>query len=171
MWKDIRGYEGIYQINEDGKVRRIFLGGRTKELKWRKGLYPSVSLSNHCVKKSFSIHRLVAEHFLDPLERNEEVNHKDGNKWNNNVENLEWVTQRENIDHARFVLDKPLFGKRPRRVKAYDKITGEFVREYPSISQAARELSSSVVTGRVAITSCCNKEKPSAYGYTWEYAD
>lgn len=171
MWKDVKGYEGLYQVSDDGRVRRILMGGRTREVKPRKGLYPSVSLSNHCVKKSFSIHRLVAENFCERPYGTTEVNHKDGNKWNNDISNLEWVTQKQNQEHAIHILGKPVFGKRPRKVKAYDKKTGEFVKEYPSISQAARELANDIVVGRVGITQCCAGRKKSAYGYTWEYVD
>ena len=171
MWKDVKGYEGLYQVSDDGQVRRIYDTKPPRILKGRPGLYPTVSLCKNCEKKSFSVHRLVAEAYIDWPIGTTEVNHIDGNKWNNNVSNLEWVTQKENLEHAVKVLGKPVFGKRPRRVKAYDKKTGEFVKEYSSISQAAREFTGNVVVGRVAITSCCIGNKPSAYGYKWEYAD
>ena len=65
MWKDIKGYEGIYQVSDDGRVRRIYDTVPPKILKGKDGLYPNVTLSVGCHKKSFNIHRLVAETFLD----------------------------------------------------------------------------------------------------------
>lgn len=171
MWKDVKDYEGLYQVSDDGRVRRIYDTKPPRILKGRPGLYPTVSLSKNCQKKSFNVHRLVAETYLDQPVETTEVNHKDGNKWNNDISNLEWVTQKENMDHAINVLKKRPFGKKPRRVRAYDKKTGEFVKEYPSISEAARELASSTTVGRVGITHCCAGRKKSAYGYTWEYVD
>lgn len=172
MWKDVKGYEGLYQVSDDGRIRRIYDTKPPKVLKGRMGnQYPTVSLSKGCKKKSFNVHRLVAEAYLYKPEDATEVNHIDGDKWNNKIENLEWVTQEQNIYHAVHVLDKPLFGKRPRKVRAYDKKTGEFAKDYPSISSAARELANDVVIGRVAITSCCAGKKKTAYGYRWEYLD
>lgn len=169
MWKDIKGYEDLYQISDDGHVRRIFKGGRTKLLKNREGLYYTVCLSKNCQKHSISIHRLVAEHFLDKPEGKCEVNHKDGNKWNNNVENLEWVTQKENTNHAIKVLGKNPWGKEARKVKCFDKYTGELVAIYPSVSEAAR--STGNIYARPRITEICRYGQGTAYGYKWEYAD
>ena len=169
MWKDIKGYEGLYQVSDEGKVRRVNKNGTTRELKNRDGLYYTVSLSKGCEKTSFSVHRLVAEAFLDIPTNHLEVNHKDGNKLNNKVENLEWVTQEQNRIHARKVLGKTPFGKPPRRVKCLDKNTGEIVAEYPSISEAGRAMEKP--NARSRITMVCNGSQPSAYGYKWEYAD
>lgn len=169
MWKDIKGYEGFYQISDDGHVRRLLKGGRTKPLKNREGLYYTVSLSKKCEKHSFNVHRLVAEHFLERPEGATEVNHKDGNKLNNNVDNLEWVTQKQNHDHAVKVLGKNPFGKPSRKVKCIDKNTGEVVKIYPSVSEAARSTGS--IYARTKITLVCQYGHGSAYGFCWEYAD
>lgn len=175
MWKDIKGYEGIYQVSEDGKVRRIYDTVPPRILKGRPGLYPNVSLCVGCKKKSYNIHRLVAETYLDiPEGKNLEVNHKDGNKWNNNLSNLEWVTQKENIAHAREVLRKGLgvkgtIGKKPRPVRCLDKETGELIKEYPSVSQAARSFPNNSDNARVHITDCCLGKQMTAMGYRWEY--
>lgn len=169
MWKDIRGYEGYYQVSDEGKIRRLLSGGRTKELRNKDGLYYTVSLSKHCDKRSYAVHRLVAEMFIPKPVWDCEVNHKDGNRHNNRVENLEWVSQRENLQHAKEVLGLFPFGKKPRPCRSLDIKTGEPIKEYPSISVAARELASDVTVGRVAITRCCTGKQRSAYGYRWEY--
>lgn len=171
MWKDVKGYEGLYQVSEDGKVRRIYDTKPPRILKGKPGLYPTVSLCKNCIKKSYNIHRLVAEAYIDRPVGTEEVNHKDGDKWNNDVSNLEWVTQRENIDHARYVLGKGMFGKKPRAVRCFDKATGEFVKEYPSISHAARDVNAKPSSARINITMVCQGKQNSAYGYKWEYLD
>lgn len=167
MWKDIKGYEGLYQISDEGHVRRILKNG-TKTLKDRDGLYHTVSLSNKCEKKTFAIHRLVAEHFLERPDGATEVNHKDGNKHNNHVSNLEWVTQAQNRSHAMKELGRHPFGKAPRKVKCYDP-DGNFVKEYESVSEASRAVGTAY--SRVGITMACKGEYKTAYGYRWEYAD
>ena len=168
MWKDIKDYEGLYQVSDDGRVRRILNDGRTREIKNRDGVYLTVSLSKRSIKKTFNVHRLVAEHFLPRPPKATEVNHKDGNKHNNNLSNLEWVTQRENLHHAMDVLGINPFGKPPRRVNCYD-INGNFIKEYPSVSAAAR--STGKRNARVGITLACQGEYRTAHGYKWEYAD
>ena len=168
MWLDIKDYEGYYQISDEGKVRRILNGGSTREIKNRDGLYYTVSLSKNGVKKSHNVHRLVAEHFLYRPEGTTEVNHKDGNKHNNNVNNLEWVTQKNNLLHAMNTLGVHPFGKPPRRVKCYD-LEGNFITEYPSVSAAAR--STGKRNARVGITLSCQGEYKTAHGYIWQYAD
>lgn len=103
IWKDIKGYEGLYQISNTGKVKslkRIMKSRKCEEIirkpsKLPKG-YLRVSLCKNGEIKYYSIHRLVAEAFI-PNENNYPcVNHKDCNTSNNNVENLEWMTYEEN---------------------------------------------------------------------------
>lgn len=169
VWKDIKGYEGVYQVSNYGNVRRILKGGQPRLLKNRPSLnYYTVSLSYNHTKKTYAIHRLVAETFLLRKPWETEVNHKDGNKLNNNVDNLEWVTQKENIQHAINVLNKNPFGKPPRKVKCIDA-NGTVVAEYRSITDAAKALGK--LSARAAITNVCKGYTPSAYGYKWEYAD
>ena len=168
MWKDIKGYEGLYQISDDGQVRRFFSYG-TKPVKGSDGVYLTVSLSKNCIKRSFAIHRLVAEHFLEKPTGATEVNHKDGNKHNNHLDNLEWVTQKENFAHAINVLKKNPYGKAPRKVRCLDKNTGELVCEFESISAAARAVGKMSATKPIGF--CCQGYQGSAYGYKWEYAD
>lgn len=110
IWKDIPNYEGIYQVSNMGRVRsltRIVYHGDIKYC--RKGVirkpfntkdYDSLMLSKDGTKKIYMVHRLVALTFLPNPNNKPEVNHKDGNKRNNKLENLEWVTTSENKLHA-----------------------------------------------------------------------
>lgn len=112
IYKDIRGYEGMYQISNFGNVysvRREYItsnnkvgitGGYILSKKKRKDGYVSVTLCNGGKMKSFNIHRLVASNFIENPENKPVVNHIDGDKSNNCVSNLEWVTISENTKHA-----------------------------------------------------------------------
>lgn len=112
MWKDIKDYEGWYQISDSGVVRsldrtvyykdgriRVFVGKELKP-KYSKG-YPFVILQKNKKSETFTIHKLVADAFMLRPAYAQCVNHLDGNKTNNHVENLEWCTMKHNNIHAR----------------------------------------------------------------------
>lgn len=107
-FKPIKGYEGLYEVNEFGEVyscERTASDGRHLQRKKLKGGsfsngYKFVCLRKDGLNRNHSIHRLVAEAFIpNPLNLSD-VNHKDGNKQNNCVENLEWCSRSENLAHA-----------------------------------------------------------------------
>ena len=99
MWKPVKGYESRYLVSNKGRVYSNIKEKLLKPQKNEKG-YLSVELRGGPKRKVKKIHRLVAEAFLkNPLSRTE-INHKDGNKENNTVENLEWSTRSENLTHA-----------------------------------------------------------------------
>ena len=114
LWKDIRGYEGFYQISNRGRIRSIavrrYLGKyqRMEIIKREKIMTPTdnghgylvVHLKANNNRKVSYIHRLVAEHFIDNPENKPEVNHKDYNRHNNDVNNLEWVSRQENVNYS-----------------------------------------------------------------------
>ena len=108
IWKSIAGYEGIYEVNNFGKVKRlpqIYHNRKFKEkalnICYNPGTgYEYVSLRKNKHNKNYSVHRLVAQAFIPNPNNYSDVNHKDGNKRNNNVNNLEWCTRSYNLAHA-----------------------------------------------------------------------
>ena len=103
IWKDIVGYEGLYKVSNFGRIKSFSRRGTTKKIlkPWinRQG-YLIVDLCKNSKSKHFPIHRLVATAFIQNPENKPEPNHEDGNKFNNHVSNLKWVTKSENIQHA-----------------------------------------------------------------------
>lgn len=106
IWKDIKDYEGLYQVSNLGRVRSFYgKNGKVTDVakilsgKADKDGYREVKLSKNGVVIYKRVHRLVAEHFL-PGDSSLQVNHIDGVKTNNNVTNLEWLTPRENTIHS-----------------------------------------------------------------------
>lgn len=114
-WKDIKGFEGLYQVSNLGRVKTLekeVSHSRNKLLKVKrksiikkqvfnkKNGYMYVSLNKDKKMYNFSIHRLVAIHFIDNFNNKSEVNHIDGNKTNNTILNLEWVNAKENTNHS-----------------------------------------------------------------------
>ena len=115
IWKDIEGYEGLYQVSNMGRVRSLdhtilsrnrfgeshfTYRGRILKLGYNLSGYKRAVLAVRNSHKHVQVHRLVAEAFIPNPENKETVNHIDGNKENNCVNNLEWTTIRENINHA-----------------------------------------------------------------------
>lgn len=99
IWKDIDGFSGYYEISSSGRVRNIRTGRVLKPSVTDQG-YTTVKLYRNNKAKEAKIHRLVASAFIQNPENKPQVNHLDRNKRNNDVSNLEWSTNRENIDHA-----------------------------------------------------------------------
>ena len=163
VWKDIPGYEGIYQVSNQGRVKRSFKKGeRIMSGKKAKDGYIDVILSVNQNKRCYRLHRLVAEAFIPNPNNKPQVNHKDRNKRNNEVGNLEWVTGSENVVHA-FATGRSVH-KRP--VVQYTKNMG-FVAFWNSIREAGQALRISEHN----ICSCCNDKLPSAGGYIWRYGE
>jgi hypothetical protein len=111
IWKDIKGYIGNYQVSNLGRIRSLnrkswngtgwfIKKGQIIKLQKSNSNYSCVLLWNNNKRKNFWVHKLVALHFIPNPEDKPEVNHKDGNKQNNNINNLEWCTRSENRSHA-----------------------------------------------------------------------
>ena len=106
IWKDIIGYEGRYSISNFGKVKSLKFFGRENEERVLKpimsgyGKYHAVALHKDKKQKTTKLHRLVAEHFIPNPENKPTVNHINGRKQDNRIENLEWATWKEQVNHA-----------------------------------------------------------------------
>lgn len=105
-WRSIKNFEGIYEVSDFGNIRRIVGKNRYRDRKIVKGKggYSEVTLSKNNKVLLKRVHRLVAEAFLPNPDNMPQVNHKNGDKCDNNVANLEWVSVRDNQIHSRRVL-------------------------------------------------------------------
>ena len=174
VWKDVMGYEGLYEVSSFGDVYSI---KNNKNLKQRQiASYFGVMLYKNRIKKNKYTHKLVANAFILNPENKSETNHKDGIKSHNWSGNLEWVTKSENIKHAyenglrippRASLGK--FGKdhhRSKKIYQFNK-QGELINSYGSVCEANR------ITGidRKAISNCANNKTKKSGGYVWSFND
>jgi hypothetical protein len=146
-WRDVKGYEGLYKISNLGHVFSLDRKITTKQGRTylRKGMAITVRLNNfgyldtrlckNGIKKSVFVHRIIAEAFIDNPNNYCCVNHKDLNRQNNSIENLEWVTSKMNAEHARRM--RRLSAKHSKGRPVIDVCTGV---AYPSIRKAAKAL-------------------------------
>ena len=167
IWKDISGYEGLYQVSNLGRVKSLpRKGTRTrkerilKELTSRK--YLSINLYKDGQLKTFTIHRLVAEAFIENTNNLPEVNHKDENKLNNIADNLEWCTRSYNINYKN--RNKKAAEKLSLMVMQFDK-QFRLIRIYDSLTEAYKETKIPYSN----ICKCCKRERKTAGGYFWRY--
>lgn len=159
IWKPI--FNNQYYVSNIGRVKSI-KGNKILKLQLREG-YFRIGLHSNSVSKYFSVHRLVAQTFIPNPDNKPEVNHIDGDKKNNNTNNLEWVTSKENTRHAIDVLNfKPKLYK-PKKVSVACINTGE---KYESATVAARNFGLTAS----AILKCCNGKYKTSGGLKWEYA-
>lgn len=135
--KRIQGYEELYTISNYGEVFLIKNGLKRKTSITRAG-YALITLSKNAVKKTFLLHRLVAEHFVPNPENKEEVNHIDGNKLNNKASNLEWVSGEENREKA---IATGLINSFSNRNNVFTEEQVHFIRELYSLGYSQSKLS------------------------------
>lgn len=176
-WKEVSGFERFYLVSNTGRVKSMskFKGTNfsvfcpEKEMKIRdNGLgYMIITLRNNSFIKRFYIHRLVAMLFISNPENKKEVNHKDGNKSNNDYSNLEWSTRLENEAHAWSTGLKTNKNEGNKRSKPVIQMSldGTFIKEWPSISELSRQFG--YATGH--ISKCCKGKFSSMYGFKWAY--
>ena len=170
LWKDIEGYEGLYQVSNMGRVKHLNFNntGREKVMKpaSREDRYTVVSLCKGGKKKNCYVHRLVACAFIPNTDGKEEIDHINTIRTDNRVDNLRWATHKENNNN---VLTRPKHAgannPKARKVLQFTK-EGVFIREWDCIRDASRKLG----VGHQHISSCCLGKRKIAYGFVWKYA-
>lgn len=161
MWRDISpGWH--YKISKDGVVINSITGKEIKQSISRYG-YKRVHLCKDGKMKFFFVHKAVALAFIENPDGKPYVNHKDGNKLNNNVENLEWCTPSENVLHAYRVLGVPAHSQKGTDACKIQVKCIETGITYESARQAERETG----INNACISACANGKQHSAGGYTW----
>lgn len=174
IWLDIVGYEGMYQVSNIGRVKsleryrsnhgkqQLVLESIKSTRKDKQG-YLLLDLYKDNKQKTVRIHRLVAEHFLDNPDKKETVNHIDGDKENNNVENLEWATFKEQNEHfyknklkSKCNIDKAVKAMNKAQAKKVKCLNNGVI--YESASKAARAAG---ISGSLVMR-CCRGECKSA---------
>lgn len=192
IWKMIPGYEGLYMVSSLGRVKSLnyHRTGVEKVLKPVDKRYLRVRLfSKDGTNKLFSVHRLVAMAFIPNPDNLPEVNHKDENKLNNCVDNLEWCTRKYNANYG---TAKQRWGEKQRgRKKPPEQVAkqaakirgryntkcskpvlqcskdGEVIKEWPSMQEAERQFG----FGHSNIAACCNGRAKTYKGFIWEYKE
>lgn len=158
-WKDIEGFEGLYQVSNMGRVRSVFRegtkGGIIKQFVIDR--YYKVHLYKNGKQTNFYTHRLVAQAFVINRDSKPEINHIDGDKLNNKASNLEWCNRQENMDHA--------YKNGLRQTKRIAQmLNGIEINTYLNMNRASKE------TGidYASIYRCCVGIIKSAGGYQWK---
>lgn len=169
IWKDVKEYEGLYQVSNFGRVKSFPRNGTIKQERMLKQTidnngYLIVGLHKNNTAKKVCVHWLVANAFLPKKENDEVINHIDGNKLNNNLDNLERCTQKHNIRESfRLGLQVP-YNKKV--VLQYD-LDNNFIKEWESACEAERQLKIS----QVNISACCRKVRRTAGKYIWRFKE
>ncbi len=185
IWKDIKGYEGLYQASNLGNIKSldhirkkgkkenqicISKGKILKQAKQKESGYMFVVLSKNGKTKGFRVHRLIAETFLDNFNNYKCVNHKDENKENNNANNLEWCSYLYNNNYGtkkdRLKISQQK--RAGRKVNQYD-LNNNFIKEWNCFMDIERYLKKK--GANAVINACCRGKLKTAYGFRWEYAD
>lgn len=174
-WKDIPGYEGLYQASTDGRIKslarfnpnsgRAGMFYRQRELKTHidHNGYLQVRLCKNGKYKTFKVHRLIALTYIPNANNLPSINHKDENKLNNHIDNLEWCTIKYNNNYNN--RQTRISKKREKKILQIDPIKDQIIRIFNSITEAEN------ITGyhKVHIINCCKCRKLLYKGFKWEY--
>ena len=167
-WKDINGYEGLYQVSSFGRVKSLKFG-KEKILKTttaNKG-YEQLSLTKNGKCKTYKVHRLVCESFIPNTENKPCIDHINTIRTDNRVDNLRWVTHTENCNNP---ISKTHYSKcRKGELNHNSKpiiqfsLNGEFIRKYKFMNE--------IEFNHSHISDCCLGKRKTAYGFIWKYYD
>ena len=180
IWKDIKGYEGLYQVSNLGRVkslkRKVYAGRNRLRWQYERIMsnnksngngYLVVNLNKESKDKNKYIHRLVAEAFIPNPNHYLYVNHKDENRKNNKVDNLEWCTALYNNTYKNAHIRKGLKNRNNRLSKKVYQLDDDnnIIKEYPSISEASRQLNLTMQS----LSGCLNGKTKHSGGYKWKF--
>ena len=169
-WRDVAGYEGLYQVSNMGLVksleRKDRFGRTVKERILKQTVthdgYLMISLCTGGKQKMFSVHRLVCQAFHENPDNKSDVNHINENKTDNRACNLEWSTRKENLNHG---------SRNERAAKARSKPVGQYtrygdlVKVWPSTQEAERQAG----FNHGNISEVANGNRKTAHGFIWKY--
>lgn len=176
IWKDIKGWEGLYQISNMGRIKSLSryrycgkLNSKPQLMDMKimkpsiRGGYEIVSISREGKVESFSVHRLVGKHFIPNPNNYPEINHKDEVKTNNNVNNLEWCTKAYNMKYG--TLGERISKSLSKIVHQYD-LDNNLV----NIWSSTREVNEHGFH-HSNVASCCRGERKTHKGFVWKYEE
>jgi hypothetical protein len=177
IWRKIRGYEGLYEVSDMGRVKSLPNDKHKKSIVLKPEVssngYERVFLYKNKIQKRMSLHRLVAITFQPNPKNKSQVNHKNGIKADNRVNNLEWCTHSENQKHSYRVLKNKTslvwlgkFGRdNPKSIKIIQLTKGrKRIKVWDSMSDAGRR--GFTISG---ISKCCSGNRRVHKGFIWEY--
>ena len=181
-WRDIKGYDGLYQVSDWGRVKslerkELFSNGKKlcernrkekiMKLKTDKYGYLQVTLSKKGKQISYTVHRLVAEAFIANPENKPQIDHISTIRTENFVENLRWCTTKENANNPISLVNKSvrLINRKDQAKKVYQyTLDGKLVKVWPSVAECGRN-----GFYKDKIWSCCNGKRKTHKGYKWSY--
>lgn len=161
IWKDILYYEGLYQVSNFGNVRSLKnrwglrkIPRLVKQQLTKKG-YKRVPLTKENKSKQFMVHRLVYEAFKEKIKNNYEINHKDLDRTNNDIENLEEMTHTNNVRYSK-----------AKKIIQLD-LNGNFIKEWYCIRDVEKEIG----IDHRQICDCLLEKQKTCHGYKWKYKE